>query len=153
MDDARAVDALALRYGNVYGPGQDGTGEAGVVAISSRRLLDGRAPVVRGDGTQTRDFIYVGDVVAANTLGLASSITGALNIGTGRETAIVDLVRPLCALAGFNGEPEREPLPLGEVARSALDNSRAADRLGWAPVVSLEDGLARTLESFRTPTA
>lgn len=150
---AGSLDALALRYGNVYGPGQDGTGEAGVVAISSRRLLDGRAPVVRGDGTQTRDFVYVGDVVAANMLGLASSITGALNIGTGRETAINDLVRTLCKLAGFNGEPEREPLPPGEVARSALDNSLAADRLGWAPAVSLEDGLAQTLESFRIPAA
>ena len=119
------------------------------MAISSRRLLDGRAPVVRGDGTQTRDFTYVGDVVAANMLGLASDVTGALNVGTGRETAIVDLIRALCELAGFHGEPEREPLPPGEVARSALDNSLAAERLGWAPVVSLEDGLARTLESFR----
>lgn len=148
---AGSLDALALRYGNVYGPGQDGTGEAGVVAISSRRLLDGRAPVVRGDGTQTRDFTYVGDVVAANMLGLASAVTGALNVGTGRETAIIDLIRALCGLAGFHGEPEREPLPPVEVARSALDNSLAAERLGWAPAVSLEDGLARTLESFRIP--
>jgi UDP-glucose 4-epimerase len=146
---AGALDALALRYGNVYGPGQDGTGEAGVVAISSHRLLEGRAPVIRGDGDQTRDFTYVGDIVAANVLGLTSSVTGALNIGTGRETAIGDLVGRLCALAGFGGEPEREPLPPGEVARSALDNSLAADRLGWSPRVSLDDGLAQTLASFR----
>ncbi|MFZ0180226.1 MAG: NAD-dependent epimerase/dehydratase family protein [Candidatus Dormiibacterota bacterium] len=146
---AGAVDALALRYGNVYGPGQDGTGEAGVVAISSHRLLEGRAPVIRGDGAQTRDFTYVGDVVAANVLGLASNVTGALNIGTGRETPVGDLVRRLCALAGYGGAPEREPLPPGEVARSALDNSLAADRLGWSPGVSLDDGLARTLASFR----
>jgi UDP-glucose 4-epimerase len=147
---AGSIDALALRYGNVYGPGQDGTGEAGVVAISSHRLLEGKAPVVRGDGGQTRDFTYVGDIVAANVLGLASSVTGALNIGTGRETAIADLVRRLCDLAGFAGEPVREPLPPGEVARSALDNTLAADRLGWNPAVGLDDGLARTLESFRT---
>jgi UDP-glucose 4-epimerase len=147
---AGAIDALALRYGNVYGPGQDGTGEAGVVAISSRRLLEGRAPVIRGDGAQTRDFTYVGDVVAANVLGLNSTVTGALNVGTGRETAIGDLVRRLCELAGYRGEPEREPLPPGEVARSALDNSLAAERLGWSPAVNLDDGLARTLESFRT---
>jgi UDP-glucose 4-epimerase len=146
---AGALDALALRYGNVYGPGQDGTGEAGVVAISSHRLLEGRAPVIRGDGDQTRDFTYVGDIVAANVLGLTSSVTGALNIGTGRETAIGDLVGRLCALAGFGGEPEREPLPPGEVARSALDNSLAADRLSWSPRVSLDDGLAQTLASFR----
>jgi UDP-glucose 4-epimerase len=147
---AGAIDALALRYGNVYGPGQDGTGEAGVVAISSRRLLEGRAPVIRGDGAQTRDFTYVGDVVAANVRGLNSTVTGALNVGTGRETAIGDLVRRLCELAGYRGEPEREPLPPGEVARSALDNSLAAERLGWSPAVSLDDGLARTLKSFRT---
>jgi UDP-glucose 4-epimerase len=147
---AGAIDALALRYGNVYGPGQDGTGEAGVVAISSRRLLEGRAPVIRGDGAQTRDFTYVGDVVAANVLGLNSTVTGVLNVGTGSETAIGDLVRRLCELAGYRGEPEREPLPPGEVARSALDNSLAAKRLGWSPAVSLDDGLARTLESFRT---
>jgi UDP-glucose 4-epimerase len=147
---AGAIDALALRYGNVYGPGQDGTGEAGVVAITSQRLLEGRAPVIRGDGEQTRDFTYVGDIVAANLLGLASGVSGALNIGTGRETAIGDLVRRLCELAGYDGEPEPEPLPPGEVARSALDNALAAERLGWSPSVSLDDGLARTLESFRT---
>jgi UDP-glucose 4-epimerase len=146
---AGELDTLALRYGNVYGPGQDGTGEAGVVAISSHRLLAGKPPVIRGDGDQTRDFTYVGDIVAANLLGLGSSITGALNIGTGRETAIRDLVLRLCSLAGFAGEPEREPLPPGEVARSALDNALAAERLGWHPSVSLDDGLARTLESFR----
>jgi UDP-glucose 4-epimerase len=91
----------------------------------------------------------VGDIVAANLLALGSSVTGAINIGTGRETAIGDLVRTLCGLAGWTGDPEREPLPAGEVARSALDNSLAADRLGWQPAVSLDDGLARTLESFR----
>ena len=147
---AGALDALALRYGNVYGPGQDGTGEAGVVAISSYRLLAGDAPVIRGDGTQTRDFTYVGDIVAANLLGLASTAIGAVNIGTGRETAIGDLVRRLCALAGYKEEPLHEPLPPGEVTRSALDNTQAADRLGWTPQVSLDEGLARTLESFRT---
>jgi UDP-glucose 4-epimerase len=147
---AGALEALALRYGNVYGPGQDGTGEAGVVAITSRRLLEGSAPVIRGTGDQTRDFTYVGDIVAANLLGLASDVTGALNIGTGRETAIGDLVRRLCELAGYGGEPERGPLPPGEVARSALDNALAAERLGWGPSVSLDDGLARTLQSFRT---
>jgi UDP-glucose 4-epimerase len=146
---AGALDALALRYGNVYGPGQDGTGEAGVVAISSLRLLGGKPPVLRGDGTQTRDFTYVGDIVAANVLGLGSTVTGALNVGTGRETSIGDLVRLLSELAGYAGEPEREPLPPGEVARSALDHSLITERLGWRPSVTLDDGLARTLGSFR----
>jgi UDP-glucose 4-epimerase len=147
---AGALDALALRYGNVYGPGQDGTGEAGVVAISSSRLLAGQAPVIRGDGSQTRDFTYVGDIVAANVLGLGSTATGAVNIGTGRETAIGDLVRSLCALAGYRDAPTAEPLPPGEVTRSALDNTLASTQLGWHPQVSLDDGLARTFESFKT---
>jgi len=147
---AGAIDGLALRYGNVYGPGQDGTGEAGVVAISSYRLLSGAAPVIRGDGSQTRDFTYVGDIVAANLLGIASTVTGALNIGTGVETAIGDLVRRLCVLAGYRDEPGHEPLPTGEVPRSALDASLAAHRLGWTPAVSLDEGLATTLESFRS---
>lgn len=146
---AGSLDALALRYGNVYGPGQDGTGEAGVVAISSHRLLAGDAPVIRGDGSQTRDFTYVGDIVAANVLGLESTVTGALNIGTGVETAIGDLVRRLCVLDGYHDEPTQEPLPPGEVTRSALDNRQAAALLGWSPKVSLDDGLARTLDSFR----
>ena len=146
---AAAIDALALRYGNVYGPGQDGTGEAGVVAISSHRLLAGQAPVIRGDGSQTRDFTYVGDIVAANLLAVGAAVTGALNIGTGIETAIGDLIRRLCALAGYGGAPASEPLPPGEVARSALDNTLAAERLGWIPQVNLDDGLARTLDSFR----
>ena len=150
---AGAVDGLALRYGNVYGPGQDGTGEAGVVAISSHRLLGGRAPVIRGEGSQTRDFTFVGDVVAANLLAIGATVTGALNIGTGVETAIGDLVRRLCALAGFAGEPDREPLPEGEVPRSALDASLAAARLGWKAAVSLDTGLAETLESFRSQAA
>jgi nucleoside-diphosphate-sugar epimerase len=76
-------------------------------------------------------------------------VTGALNIGTGIETAIGDLVRRLCALAGYGDAPGSEPLPPGEVAHSALDNTLAAERLGWSPTISLDDGLARTLDSFR----
>ncbi len=109
---AGAIDALALRYGNVYGPGQDELARPGGRHLSLR-LLGGKAPVLRGDGAQTRDFTYVGDIVAANVLGLASTVTGALNVGTGRETSIGDLVRRLSELAGFAGAPEREPLPPG----------------------------------------
>ena len=147
---AGALDALALRYGNVYGPGQDGTGEAGVVAISSHRLLAGKAPVIRGDGSQTRDFTYVGDIVAANVLGLGSTATGAhehRHRPGDRDRR--PRPQPLRARRVRAMSPMREPLPPGEVTRSALDNTLAADRLGWRPQVSLEDGLARTLESFR----
>lgn len=107
-------------------------------------------PVIRGDGSQTRDFTYVGDIVAANLLGLGSTVTGAVNIGTGQETAIGDLVRSLCSLAGYGDEPVAEPLPPGEVTRSALDNTLAARELGWHPEVTLEDGLAATFDSFRS---
>src|SRR5437879_2389119 len=88
---AAAVTALALRYSNVYGPGQDGTGEAGVVAIASELLLSGRPPVIRGDGRQTRDFIHVSDVADANVRALRSEVDGALNIGTGIETSVAQV--------------------------------------------------------------
>ena len=139
---AGAIDALALRYGNVYGPGQDGTGEAGVVAISSHRLLEGKAPVIRGDGAQTRDFTYVGDIVAANMLGLTSSVTGAINIGTGRETAIGDLVRRLCALAGLSRRARaraaptwrggaQRPRQLARRRSARMDARVSASTTGW----------------------
>jgi UDP-glucose 4-epimerase len=145
------LPAVSLRLFNVFGPRHRTTGTYGAVfGVFLAQKLAGKPFTVVGDGEQTRDFTYVGDIVAANVLGLTSSVTGAVNIGTGRETSIGDVVHGLSGLAGYAGEPEREPLPPGEVARSALDNSLAADRLGWHPSVSLDDGLARTLESFRT---
>ncbi len=146
---SRAVPSLALRYSNVYGPGQDGTGEAGVVAISSERLIKGLAPVVRGDGRQTRDFIYVADVATANLTALHSTVEGALNVGTGVETAVGQVVAWIGEAAGFSGDFGSEPAPPGEVRRSALDASRAHDRLGWAAQTDVLTGLRRTFEHFR----
>jgi UDP-glucose 4-epimerase len=147
---SRGLSSTALRYSNVYGPGQDGTGEAGVVAISSVRLASGQPPVVRGDGRQTRDFIYVGDVVDANLRALSRERAGAFNIGTGVETSVGQVVAELCAAAGFQGDPSSDPAPIGEVRRSVLDAHRALEGLGWAPRTQVSDGLRRTYEHFRT---
>jgi UDP-glucose 4-epimerase len=140
---------MALRYSNVYGPGQDGTGEAGVVAITCTRLLSGLPPRLRGDGSQTRDFVYVADVVAANLAALHSATDGVLNTGTGVETAVREVIERISAVAGYRGETEVVPLPAGEVSRSRLDVRSARTVLGWEPRVALDDGLARTFEYFR----
>lgn len=141
---------LALRYGNVYGPLQDGTGEAGVVAITCTRLLAGRAPVIRGDGSQTRDFVYVEDVADANVRGLRSDRTGVVNIGTGAGSSIRSVVEELVRAAGTGIAAEREPLPEGEVRDSALDVRRAERLLGWTSRTDLRSGLGRTYRSFQS---
>ncbi len=145
------LDFVALRYGNVYGPHQDGTGEAGVVAISSTRLRQGLAPRVFGDGGQTRDFTYVEDVARANRAALASSFSGALNIGTGRPSSVTEVVGHLCRLAGFDGGPEAMPARSGEVRSNYLDPARARRQLGWRAEVELGPGLALTYASFTAP--
>ena len=149
---AGAFSTLALRYGNVYGPGQDGSGEAGVVAITCVRLVNGEAPTVRGTGEQTRDFVYVGDVVRSNVAALHGALTGAVNIGTGRETPVNRVVETLCDAAAFEGAPERVDMPPGEVSRSCLDVSRAASLLGWCAEVDLEQGLSDTYAHFSEAT-
>lgn len=143
------VSSVILRYANVYGPRQDPLGEGGVIAIYCGRLKSGTRPLVFGDGRQTRDYTFVGDVVAANLRAAESEATGAYNIGTGAETSVIDLVevmRPMAADGSF--EPEFAPARPGEVLRSVLDASRAREVLGWAPQVDLADGLRRTLEGL-----
>ena len=144
-----AFSALALRYGNVYGPGQDGSGEAGVVAITSARLVSGLPPRVRGDGEQTRDFVHVGDVARANLAALGCDATGAVNVGTGSETSVNQVIASLSRAAGYGGDLVREPMPPGEVRRSCLDVSRAAELLRWRPRVELDAGLAATYRHFQ----
>jgi UDP-glucose 4-epimerase len=144
---------LALRYGNVYGPRQDGTGEAGVVAISCTRLLDGQPPVIRGDGEQTRDFVYVLDVVAANLAALQSTRTGAVNVGTGRETSVTTVVHTLAGLHQRGLEPRHDPPTPGEVRRGCLDATRAREWLGWQARTGIEDGLRHTWEWFAAQPA
>ncbi len=144
------VRTLALRYGNVYGPRQDGTGEAGVVAITATRLLSGRPALIFGDGLQTRDFVFVEDVADATVAALTSSRAGAVNIGTGRETSVRDIVEGLVELTSSTAGIETEPARPGEVRRAALDASRAHRWLGWRAQTALMDGLARTADFFAT---
>ena len=134
---------VSLRYGNVFGPRQDPHGEAGVVAIFMKRLHEGGTPRIFGDGTQTRDYVYVGDVVAA-TLAAAGHQGGVLNVGTGVETSVLDLYARVQRAAGLEREPQFADARAGELQRSVLDASRARRELGWAPQRSLDEGLAAT---------
>jgi UDP-glucose 4-epimerase len=139
---------VSLRYGNVYGPRQDPHGEAGVVAIFFNALRAGEAPKVFGDGSQTRDYVYVGDVARA-TLAAAEREGGVYNIGTGRETSVVELLELCQRIAGTSGEPTFMPARPGELQRAVVDPSRAVDELGWRPERSLEEGLRETWEFFK----
>ena len=144
------ISGVSLRYANVYGPRQDPEGEAGVVAIFCGRLLTGQSPVINGDGEQTRDYVYVEDVAAANLLALQQpQVVGSLNIGTGIETSVNDLYRALARAAGVGTPAEHGPAKPGEQRRSSLNPALAKRCLGWAPAVSLDDGLARTVQFFR----
>jgi UDP-glucose 4-epimerase len=143
------LEYTALRYSNVYGPRQDPHGEAGVVAIFAERLLRGQMAVVNGDGEQTRDFVYVGDVVRANLAALERGDGLSVNIGTGVETNVNTVFRILRDLAGSRQEEVHGPAMQGEQRRSCLENRMASYELGWYPEVSLEEGLASTLDFFR----
>lgn len=143
------LSTVSLRYGNVYGPRQDPLGEAGVIAIFCGKLLEGGTPTVFGDGRQTRDYVYVGDVVRSNLIAVESDAGGAFNIGTGVETSVLDLVTALAPYANGPFEPEMAPERPGEVRHIALDAGRAREELGWGVEVSLAEGLERTLASLR----
>ena len=137
---------VSLRYGNVYGPRQDPHGEAGVVAIFLGALARGETPRIFGDGAQTRDYVYAGDVARAT---LAAVGRGAVfNVGTGIETSVLELYELCRRAAGSDTEPELAPARLGELDRSVLDSSRAGQELGWRPEVGLEDGLRLTWDSL-----
>ena len=143
------ISGIALRLGNVYGPRQDPLGEAGVIAIFCGKLRAGGRPLIFGDGTQTRDYLYVGDVVAAALAAAESDVTGPVNLGTGRETSVLELAETLGRLGDSESfEPEFAPPRAGEVQRIALDASRAERELGWRPTTSLEDGLRQTLDAI-----
>jgi UDP-glucose 4-epimerase len=142
------LSGVSLRLGNVYGPRQDPLGEAGVIAIFCGKLEAGERPTVFGDGRQTRDYIYVDDVVSAILAAARSDATGPINVGTGIETDVLELARRLGELRGVEFEPEFAPAREGEVQRISIDPSRADEELGWKAKVGLEDGLRRTLASL-----
>ncbi len=147
------IPYVALRYANVYGPRQNPHGEAGVVAIFAESLLAGRQPRIYGDGRQTRDFVFVGDVVRANLKALQHSESGSFNIGTGIETDINEVYDILADLTGFERPALREPGKPGEQRRSVLDHKLAKEKLGWTPQVSIREGLSQTVEWFEQKLA
>ncbi len=136
---------VSLRFGNVYGPRQDPHGEAGVVAIFFNRLASGETPRIFGDGRQTRDYVFVADVVRA-TLAAEQRDGGVYNVGTGRETSVLELFELCRRVAGKDVEPAFAPPRPGELERSVLDPGRAVDELGWRPERNLEEGLRETWE-------
>jgi UDP-glucose 4-epimerase len=147
------IPYAALRYANVYGPRQDPHGEAGVVAIFSGRLLEGRSCTIYGDGRQTRDYVFVGDVARANLLAAEKGFAGSLNVGTGIETDVNQLYATMAGIAGVSAPAQHAEGRPGEQRRSCIDPSAAAVALGWKPQVSLEEGLRRTIEFFRGRSA
>ena len=147
--ELHALEYAALALANVYGPRQDPHGEAGVVAIFAGRLLDGEACTIFGDGTQTRDFVYVDDVVDAFVRAAERGSGLLANIGTGVETSVNELYRAMADAAGVADPAVHAPARAGELARSALDPSRAELYLGWQPWTTIEDGTAAVLDWFR----
>ena len=144
------LSTVSLRYGNVYGPRQDPLGEAGVIAIFCGKLADGGNPIVFGDGLQTRDYVYVGDVVSANLAAADSDAGGAFNIGLGVQSTVMDIVHLLGKLGGRDDfQAEHAPDRPGEIMHIALDATRAREVLGWEPKVQLEEGLELTLASIK----
>lgn len=143
------IPYVALRYANVYGPRQNAKGEAGVISIFSTQMLAQKPLVINGTGKQTRDFVYVGDVVRANLLAAQSNTIGEINIGTGKEISVNALFRKLKGLTGYKLSEQHVKAAAGEVMRSALDARKAKELLNWVPKTSLDDGLKKTVEYFR----
>ncbi|MFA6469817.1 MAG: NAD-dependent epimerase/dehydratase family protein [Bacteroidota bacterium] len=143
------IDHVILRYANIYGPRQNPHGEAGVVAIFSQKMLKGEQPVINGEGEQTRDYVFVGDVVQANLLGLKYSGSNIFNIGTGIETNVNQLFTHIKKLTGSHCEEKHIPAKAGEQMRSVITSKKITDMLGWKPTVTLEEGLKRTVEFFK----
>lgn len=141
----RGTAFTALALANVYGPRQDPHGEAGVVAIFASKMLAGEAPTIFGDGNQTRDYVFVDDVVHAFALAAESGDGHLLNVGTGLETSVNGLFRALAEITGFTGRPVIAPPRPGDLRRNALDVSSAAEITGWRPWTYLEDGLRETV--------
>ncbi|HSF67809.1 MAG TPA: NAD-dependent epimerase/dehydratase family protein [Nitrospiraceae bacterium] len=143
------LQVVNLRYANVYGPRQDPDGEAGVVAIFIQKLLNNEQAIVNGNGRQTRDFVYVEDVVEANLAVMGQEIQGTYNVGTGEETSINDLLRILVAHTNSTCKEVHGPAKSGEQIRSVIDSSKLRQELSWEPRVELSEGLKRTIEYFR----
>lgn len=143
------VPYVALRYANVYGPRQNAKGEAGVVAIFAEQMLKGNAISITGTGKQTRDFVFVEDVVRANLLAMDRKVIGPFNIGTGKETDINTIFKKMKKITGYELPARKAPSAPGEVLRSALSAVKARKTLGWEPKVKLDEGLKKTIVWFQ----
>lgn len=143
------LQAVSLRYANVYGPRQDPEGEAGVVAIFIQKMLNNEQAVINGNGRQTRDFVFVDDVVEANLAMMGQDTQGTYNVGTGVETSINDLFRILVQHTGSTCKEIHGPAKKGEQARSVIDNTKLRHEVSWEPRADLSDGLKKTVEYFR----
>src|SRR5262245_2392557 len=143
------LQVVSLRYANVYGPRQDPEGEAGVVAIFIQKLLNNEQPVINGNGRQTRDFVYVEDVVEANLAVMGSETESVYNVGTGVETSVNDLFRIVVQHTGSPCKEVHGPAKKGEQLRSVIDSSKLRQELSWEPRMALTEGLKRTVEFFR----
>ncbi len=140
---------VALRYANVYGPRQDPFGEAGVVAIFSQKTLLSDQPIINGNGKQTRDYVFVEDVVEAHMAVLEDGVQGIFNVGTGKETSVNQLFRHLVEITGAKVKEVYGPEKRGEQIRSVLDYARLKKATDWEPKVQLQDGLKLTVDFFR----
>ena len=143
------IQYVSLRYSNVYGPRQDPHGEAGVVAIFTQKMLSGEQPIVNGTGRQTRDFVFVEDVVDAHLAVMGKDVQGCYNVGVGEETSINELFGMLADLTKSGSKQVHGPAKKGEQARSVVDSTKLRQELGWEPRTPLSEGLSRTVEFFR----
>ncbi len=143
------LEYTALRYANVYGPRQDPFGEAGVVAIFTQKMLKGEQPVINGNGMQTRDFVFVEDVIEANMAAIRSVGSDLFNVGTGIETSVNDLFCLLAHIVGVSMKEVHGQEKKGEQLRSSLDCQKIYKALDWAPRISIQEGLEKTVEYFR----
>jgi UDP-glucose 4-epimerase len=143
------IPFVSLRYANVYGPRQNPHGEAGVVAIFVTKFLEGDQPLINGDGLQTRDYIFVEDVVRANLLALQDKVQGIYNIGTGVETNVVEIYRALGKILGIGKPPQHGPAKEGEQRRSVISSAKIEQAFGWKPEYDFESGMEKTAQWFR----
>jgi UDP-glucose 4-epimerase len=147
--EIQAIPFISLRYSNVYGPRQNAHGESGVIAIFLEMIGEGKQPVINGDGSHTRDYVYVADVVRANVLALESNFVGELNIGTKTETSTNEVFDKLVAELGLDLQKKYGPERIGEQITSSLDYSQAREILGWEPTVTFDEGVKKTVEWFK----
>ncbi len=143
------LDYTILRYANIYGPRQNPFGEAGVIAIFTTRLLKGDQPIINGSGEQTRDYVFVGDVVKANVLGLTDEGSNIYNVGTGKETNVNQLFNKLNSIVGKGQVEKHGPAAPGEQMRSVITSDKLFNKFGWRPSTDIEAGLLKTVDFFK----